>query len=427
MRIARGPCCAVLACLSLATCCPTLWLQVTKTDPAPWPEVPTPAVRAPAIPAIMPNRFDVLEGGKLARLAEAFRDAVDPRDDRLAQEASALTALESVLTRYGDRRLTTCAGATTKGTVSCTVPDGKGLDANCNALIVDQVPAAHAMVIAGGQARTVISASMDPDSKKPILALGERIDAADGAPIDVCFVDAVVLSRPLLSFVHMSDIQLRDPSVVLTDRRLSKRLDWFEELNSFEYDEDLAFYNQYLFESMVATINAAARPAPGRKLGGDPERPSFVIHTGDSVDANAMSELRRFHTVIDRLQIPFYELFGNHDVLVFGNLTPTDQTADANDKKCAPVATLIGSESRLAPNKICVDARVKPCANCTAQQVELIASTEGHAATRQRFIAGLEHDTGSPVAEPPELPVGAYCADTKPRILNAAYSRAHGF
>ncbi len=56
---------AVLACLALATCCPTLWIQVTKTDPAPWPEVVTPEVKAPAAPASMPNRFDVLESGKL--------------------------------------------------------------------------------------------------------------------------------------------------------------------------------------------------------------------------------------------------------------------------------------------------------------------------------------------------------------------------
>jgi hypothetical protein len=174
---------------------------------------------------------------------------------------------------------------------------------------------------------------------------------------------------------------------------------------------------------VVATINAAAGPRPGR----DPERPRFVIHTGDSVDSNAMSELRRFHTVIDRLRIPFFELFGNHDVLVFGNLTPTDQTEQANDKKCAPVATLLGRETRVAPNKICVDVHVKPCATCTARDVELIASTEGHAATRKRFIDELQHSPEDPVAEPAVLAPGAYCADTRPRVMNAAYSRAHGF
>ena len=414
-----------LAGLALSTCCPTLWMQVTKTDPAPWQEVPTPAANAPPTPATMVNRFDVLDNGKLERLADGYQDLVDPRDDKLAQQTKALTELEGILRKYGDARLTPCApGASITATVSCTHPRQAGPSANCNALIVDQVPPDHAMVIAGGQARVVEAVDIDPETRRSIVALGERIDAADGQPIDVCFTGAVTLSRPLLSFVHISDIQLRDPSVVLTDRRLSKRLDWFERLSSFEYDEDLAFYNQYLFESMVETINAAAGSSPP---GQDPDRPSFVIHTGDSIDANVLSELRRFHRVIDRLRIPFFELFGNHDLLVFGNLTPTADVANADDRTCVPVASLIGDQTRWAPNKICVDVHVKPCATCTTSDVELVASTKGHADARRRFMDELAHRATQPVAEPADLGPAAYCGDTHPKVMYTAYSRAHGF
>jgi hypothetical protein len=416
----------LLACLALATCCPTLWLQVTKTDPAPWPEVPTPVADAPAPPATMPNRFDVLECGRLTRRADGYRDLVDPRDDELAQQTTALAELDDILVKYGDKGLTTCAAGVSKANLRCKHKREKGPSANCNALVVDRVPAAHAMVIAGGQVRVVLDVSTDEDTRKPLVALGKRIDTPDAAhdqSIDVCFVNTVTLSKPLLSFVHVSDIQLRDPSVVLTDRKLSKRLDWFEPLNSFEYDEDLAFYNQYLFESLVATINAAAGAVAVKEV----ERPSFVIHTGDSIDANVMSELRRFHGVIDRLRIPFFELFGNHDVLVFGNLTPTDEVEKVDDHKCAPVASLIGSRTRWAPNRICVDVRVKPCAECTRSDVELVASTKGHAETRKRFMDTLVHGPTQPVAEPLDPEIGDYCADTNPKIRNAAYSRVHGF
>lgn len=420
---------SALGCLALATCCPTLWLQMTKTEPAPWPEVPTPVATAPVVPANMPNRFDVLERGRRILFAEGYRDEIDARDDAPAQKARALGALQAILARYHDPHLASCgAGTTMTAHVFCAQAGAQGPSANCNSLLVDTRPANAATVVVKGQARTVGRADPHPRTHQWIVPLGERIDAADGEQVEACFMDALALSTPLLSFIHMSDIQLRDPSVVLTDRALSRRLDWFDPLNSAEYDEDLAFYNQYLFESVVATINAAAGPSPG----GDPARPSFAIHTGDSVDASTMSELRRFHAVIDRLRIPFYELLGNHDVLVFGNLTPTDQVAAADDRKCTPVASLLGSETWLAPHKICVDVRVKPCATCTAQDVELIASPRGHAETRKRFMDALVHSAADPVAQPaapmtqPGEP-GEYCADTAPRVMKTAYSRAHGF
>jgi len=64
--MSRAPTYLLLALLpSLSTCCPTLWLQVNKDSPAPWPSVPILGVEGTSftIPASAPNRFDVLVGG----------------------------------------------------------------------------------------------------------------------------------------------------------------------------------------------------------------------------------------------------------------------------------------------------------------------------------------------------------------------------
>lgn len=420
------------AALSFASCCPTLWLQVTKGDPAPWPEVSPAPTWPPAIPVAMPNRFDVLADppGTITRCEDGYSDRTIAGDDVAAQQTRALSAMGRILATYHDQPFARCA-ATSRAKVACTRSDVRGPDANCNALTFGEKPA-------GGD--VVLIRSQDPDTRAPapdqyrvagqaspgegdswFIPLGERIDARKDQEVDVCFLSGPVLSRPLLSFIHLSDIQLRDPSVVLTDRALSKRLDWFQPLSSFEYDEDMAFYNQYLVEAVMATINASALSyAPT-----DPERPLFVIHTGDSVDSNMTSELRRFHMLIDRLKIPFYELFGNHDLLVFGNLTPTD--THQSDATCSPVSSLLGQQTWFAPDKLCVDKRVGRCPTCLGDDVELLASPQGHAVTRRNFMNLLWHAPAQPVAEPATNERGNYCPDTHPRVVNGGYSRGHGF
>ena len=417
--------------LAVAACCPTLWLQITKGDPAPWAEVPPPAAGAVPTPVGMPNRFDVLASrpGTVTRSEDGYRDGTDPWDDVAAQQTQALAALGRILRRYKDEPLATC-DTFVKAAASCTQTAKRGLDANCNALVFTDKPPGtgvvlirtpHAAVGAALPDQYRVADAADPVESEWFVHLTERIDANDKQPVEVCFLQGPVLSQTLLSFIHLSDIQLRDPSVVLTDRALSKRLDWFQALSSFEYDEDMAFYNQYLVEAMVATINASAQSYPTT----DPERHSFVIHTGDSVDSNMTSELERFHTLIDRLKIPFFELFGNHDLLVFGNLTPTE-THDT-DATCTPVASLIGHETAWAPHKICVDELVNRCPTCLGNDVALLASPKGHAETRRRFMEVLAHTVAEPAAEPVANETGEYCSATQPKVFRGGYSRAHGF
>jgi hypothetical protein len=406
--------------LGMTTCCPTLWLAMTKTSPAPWPEVPTPEAIAPVTPSRMPNRFDVLNGGRITP-SDDYHDDLDSRADTRSQQDAAFAALADILKTYKDTWRIACEPTVT-ATVGCVNAGNTGASANCVFLIVNAVPADAKMVIVGDDEARVIE-TVARDRPEKLVKLVTPLEKTPAGPTQVCFMNDVPLAKPLLSFVHMSDIQLRDPSVVLTDRRLSKRLDWFGPLSSFEYDEDLAFYNQYILEAMVATINAAAVAGTQPAL-----QPSFVIHTGDSIDAGMVSELKRFHRIIDRLRIPFYELFGNHDVLVFGNLTPTDAVAQADDRKCSPVGALLGAETAWAPNKICVDAKVKPCSDCSVKDVELVASTSGHTETRRGFMAQLHHNLSQLVAQPRgDRKTGSYCEDTRPKVMNDALSYTHGF
>jgi hypothetical protein len=132
--------------------------------------------------------------------------------------------------------------------------------------------------------------------------------------------------------------------------------------------------------------------------------------------------------VIDRLRIPFFEMLGNHDVLVFGSLTPTDEVKKADDGVCTSMAALIDTPPSWAPKRICVDSHVKPCATCTSSDAELIASTKGLAETRKRFMDALAHTATQRLPQlAPSLRTDKYCGDTHPEVRNDAYSRAHGF
>jgi hypothetical protein len=177
-----------------------------------------------------------------------------------------------------------------------------------------------------------------------------------------------------------------------------------------------------------------------------PDAPKFVVLTGDSIDSGVVGELLRIHTLIDRLKIPFFELLGNHDVLVFGNLTPTG-THDT-DSACTPVEALLGSRTRIAPNRLCVDQHVV-CPTCIgpkpdlaaqdtpgtiqthsmADEAELVAK-DTQQATRQHFMKYLVHPRTDRVAQPKLVKHESgvdYCADTRPKLRYDAYSRAHGF
>lgn len=255
-------------------------------------------------------------------------------------------------------------------------------------------------------------------SKGCMIKLRGEIPGSSGARFSIHVIHGAGmprLSQTMLSFVHVTDVQLRDSGALLGNELLSHRLDWLVE-QSFEYERDLEFGGLYIMQALVATINKEVRcSTPGNDRSdcsksaqaGVPngarnrDEPAFVIHTGDAIDAGLMSELGMFHRVVDGLAIPFFNAVGNHDVETFGNLMPT--LNPHSDAACASVASIGGAKSKWLQrlpvgHKLCVVARVR-CSKGDCEGVrspELVVSGKGndpitHANARAHFISGFAH------------------------------------
>lgn len=124
------------------------------------------------------------------------------------------------------------------------------------------------------------------------------------------------------SFVHLSDIQLRE-HLVRIEGTLGELA--YDGLTSGVVRHPLL--ERYDYAALLATvlsINAMTRRPPDLDFGPcpSPASPSFVVHTGDSVDAGLYSELMEMLTVMFELDVPFFNLVGNHDNQFFGTFPP---------------------------------------------------------------------------------------------------------
>jgi 3',5'-cyclic AMP phosphodiesterase CpdA len=121
-----------------------------------------------------------------------------------------------------------------------------------------------------------------------------------------------------LTFVHLSDVQLRDEQVRFYDPKTSKKLDkiipTFEKTPYHEAFDGAAYY------AIIQSINETVENNNFH----DHRCPKFMIHTGDAIDAGVVNELYEFLYITNELKIPWYNVIGNHDIGTFGNIKPSN-------------------------------------------------------------------------------------------------------
>lgn len=117
--------------------------------------------------------------------------------------------------------------------------------------------------------------------------------------------------QPILSFVHLSDAQIKEPAVRMVGP-YGDEVAYDGIISTANRDDDLERFADAALLATVLGINQLAdRPNP----------PMFVLHTGDAVDAGMFSELAQFLGVLDRLNIPYLNAVGNHDNRFFGTFS----------------------------------------------------------------------------------------------------------
>jgi 3',5'-cyclic AMP phosphodiesterase CpdA len=140
-------------------------------------------------------------------------------------------------------------------------------------------------------------------------------------------VESVAPGRPLLTFFHLSDVQLRDERARLWTAAGSRIGD--AAIRSFEHGECQNRYDTSLYLTMVMTLNDLVQQRTAEFRGGPPDAheqarrlagiPQLAAHTGDALDAGTLLELQEYLHVSRHLAVPWLQSLGNHDVNVFGN------------------------------------------------------------------------------------------------------------
>lgn len=174
-----------------------------------------------------------------------------------------------------------------------------------------------------------VERSLGPDGAEGTIAYAsgprrtrELDDSMNSAPIFLEYSYAGLNRRlgsaatepgeTLLHFVHFSDVQMKDESVVIESEAWSRFLDRMPPSTTTLLPPDLERYDVSAYAALIDGINVDLdRETP---LG----KPLFMVHTGDAVHVGLEAELRDFVSITSRLRLPWLSVMGNHDLAPWG-------------------------------------------------------------------------------------------------------------
>lgn len=173
--------------------------------------------------------------------------------------------------------------------VKCTSQESRAGDGGCAAVLAP-----------------VVTCETNPLLCQQVLGGGEQVSCAG--------------MEPLLSFVHLSDVRLREHAVILSDDSSTELPAALDQL----YRNDDA-----VLLATVLGINQLGQS--GTALGTCPAvgAPRFVIHTGNAVGLGLFSELTQFIAAMNELNVPWLNAVGPNDVGFVGS-RPNETVAGVN-------------------------------------------------------------------------------------------------
>jgi 3',5'-cyclic AMP phosphodiesterase CpdA len=181
--------------------------------------------------------------------------------------------------------------------------------------------------------RKALAAATDVCAERKLPKLLIQCSSGDRSERERCFTspgrrETRVLPQPesglvsRLTFVHLSDAQLKEETIHLAGPISETHYDGLK--STSDRNDELEKHDDAVLLATVMAINELDSPeiAPAFAPFPAPRRPSFVVHTGDAVDAGVYSELLQFITVMDALEVPWLSVVGNHDNMFFGTFPP---------------------------------------------------------------------------------------------------------